>query len=65
MSSQYWPAVAIVLGGFWLWSAASWTTQNLPEEWKGVDLQQGQRLGRDSSLEYPAMRRSGYEARDR
>lgn len=52
MASRYWPAVAIVLGGFWLWSAATWTTQNLPEGWKGVDLEQGQRLGRDGSLEY-------------
>ncbi|WP_246827092.1 conjugal transfer protein TraB [Rhizobium binae] len=52
MTSRYWPAVAIVLGGFWLWSAATWTTQNLPEGWKGVDLEQGQRLGRDGSLEY-------------
>lgn len=52
MTSRYWPAVAIVLGGFWLWSAATWTTQNLPEGWEGVDLEQGQRLGRDGSLEY-------------
>ncbi|WP_026264418.1 conjugal transfer protein TraB [Rhizobium leguminosarum] len=52
MTSRYWPAVAIVLGGFWLWSAATWTSPDLPEGWKGVDLEQGQKLGRDGSLDY-------------
>ncbi|MGV1958761.1 conjugal transfer protein TraB [Agrobacterium vitis] len=52
MTSRYWPAAAIVLGGFWLWSAATWTSPNLPEGWKGVDLEQGQKLGRDGSLGY-------------
>ena len=52
MTSRYWPAVAIVLGGFWLWSAATWTSPNLPEGWKGVDLEQGEKLGRDGSLDY-------------
>ena len=52
MTSRYWLATAIVLGGFWLWSAAMWTPPNLPERWKGVDLKQGQKLGRDGSLEY-------------
>lgn len=52
MTSRYWPATAIVLGGFWLWSAATWTSPNLPEGWKGVDLEQGHKLGRDGSLDY-------------
>ncbi|WP_320200789.1 conjugal transfer protein TraB (plasmid) [Agrobacterium sp. rho-13.3] len=52
MTSRYWPAVAIVLGGFWLWSAATWTSPDLPEGWKGVDLEQGPSLGRDGSLDY-------------
>ena len=52
MTSRYWPAVAIVLGGLWLWSAATWTSPNLPEGWKGVDLEQGSSLGRDGSLDY-------------
>ncbi|WP_290562111.1 conjugal transfer protein TraB [Agrobacterium sp.] len=52
MTSRYWPATAIVLGGFWLWSAAIWTSTNLPEGWKGVDLEQGHKLGRDGSLDY-------------
>ncbi|EHJ95549.1 conjugal transfer protein TraB [Agrobacterium tumefaciens 5A] len=52
MTSRYWPATAIVLGGFWLWSAVSWTSPNLPEGWKGVNLEQGESLGRDGSLDY-------------
>ncbi|WP_237682000.1 conjugal transfer protein TraB [Agrobacterium vitis] len=52
MTSRYWPAVAIVLGGFWLWSAATWTSPNLPEGWKGVDLEQGEKLVRDGSLDH-------------
>ncbi|MCF1495026.1 conjugal transfer protein TraB [Agrobacterium vitis] len=52
MTSRYWPAAAIVLGGFWLWSAATWTSPNLPEGWKGVDLEQGEKLGRNGSLDY-------------
>jgi len=50
MTSRGWPATAIVLGGFWAWSAASWTPTVLPSGWKGVDLQQGRTLGRDASL---------------
>lgn len=52
MTSRGWPATAIVLGGFWAWSAASWTPTVLPSGWKGVDLQQGHNLGRDASLEH-------------
>ncbi|RYD22221.1 MAG: conjugal transfer protein TraB [Spirochaetia bacterium] len=52
MTSRYWPAVAIVLGGLWLWSTATWTSPDLPEGWKGVDLEQGSSLGRDGSLDY-------------
>lgn len=50
MTSRGWPATAIVLGGFWAWSAASWTPPLLPRGWKGVDLEQGKNLGRDGSL---------------
>ncbi|MGV1832732.1 conjugal transfer protein TraB [Agrobacterium vitis] len=52
MTSRYWPAAAIVLGGLWLWSTATWTSPNLPEGWKGVDLALGQNLGRDGSVSY-------------
>jgi hypothetical protein len=50
MTSRYWSIAAIVLGGFWLWSAVTWTPPMLPEEWKGVHLDLGQSLGRDGSL---------------
>lgn len=52
MTTRLWPAAAIILGGFWLWSAATWTEPKLPDAWKGVDLQEGQNLGRDNSLAY-------------
>lgn len=52
MTSRYWPAAVITLGGFWLWSAATWTEPSLPGGWKGVDLELDQRLGRDGSLQY-------------
>ncbi|TIQ37255.1 MAG: conjugal transfer protein TraB [Mesorhizobium sp.] len=52
ITSRYWPAAAIVLVGFWLWSAATWTEPSLPDKWKGVDLELGQSLGRDGSLDY-------------
>ena len=52
MVTRYWPAAAIGLGGLWLWSAATWIGPTLPEGWRGVDLEYGQMLGRDGSLEY-------------
>ncbi|WP_065091827.1 conjugal transfer protein TraB [Rhizobium leucaenae] len=48
--TRMWPAVAIVLSGFWLWSAAFWTDPTLPETWQGVDLELGASLGRDVSM---------------
>lgn len=52
MTTRRWPAAAIILGGFWLWSAATWTEPKLPDAWRGVDLEVGQNLGRDGSLLY-------------
>jgi hypothetical protein len=52
MISRYWPAAAITLGCIWLWSTATWTLPPLPEGWVGVDLERGQSLGREASLEY-------------
>nr|WP_233284281.1 conjugal transfer protein TraB [Agrobacterium tumefaciens] len=52
MATRLWPAAAIILAGFWLWSAATWTEPKLPDAWRGVDLQVGQKLGRDESLLY-------------
>ena len=51
MTTRWWPAAAIVLGGVWLWSAASWTDPSPPEGWKGIDLELGQSLGRNVRLE--------------
>ncbi|KDR90377.1 conjugal transfer protein TraB [Agrobacterium sp. TS43] len=52
MTTRLWPAAAFILGGFWLWSAATWTELKLPDLWRGVDLEVGQNLGRDGSLLY-------------
>ncbi|WP_028755130.1 conjugal transfer protein TraB [Rhizobium leucaenae] len=49
--TRMWPAVAIALAGFWLWSAAFWTDPKLPEGWQGVDLQMASSLGRDASMQ--------------
>ncbi len=51
-TTRCWPAAAITLSAFWLWSATLWTEPNLPEGWVGVDLDQGEILGRDGSLQY-------------
>ncbi|MDR6101826.1 hypothetical protein QE369_002023 [Agrobacterium larrymoorei] len=52
LTTRLWPVAAIILGGLWLWSAASWTGPRLPDAWVGVDLEQAQNLGRDGSLLY-------------
>ncbi|NKM00973.1 conjugal transfer protein TraB [Rhizobium leguminosarum] len=49
--TRIWPAVAIALTGFWLWSAAVWTGPKLPEAWRGVDLELGVSLGREAGLQ--------------
>lgn len=49
--TRIWPAVAIALMGFWLWSAAIWTDPKVPEGWRGVDLRLSASLGRDTGLE--------------
>lgn len=49
--TRIWPAVAIALIGFWLWSAAIWTDPKVPEGWRGVDLRLSASLGRDTGLE--------------
>ncbi|MCZ7466838.1 MULTISPECIES: conjugal transfer protein TraB [Rhizobium/Agrobacterium group] len=49
--TRIWPAVAIVLAGFWIWSAATWDEPKLPKTWQGVDLEMGASLGRDASLQ--------------
>lgn len=49
--TRMWPAVAIAITGFWLWSAANWTDPNVPEGWQGVDLQIGSSQGRDARIQ--------------
>ncbi|WP_027488990.1 MULTISPECIES: conjugal transfer protein TraB [Rhizobium/Agrobacterium group] len=51
MVTPYRPAAATAMIGFWLWSAAEWTTPILPTSWTGVDLEMAASLGRDASLE--------------
>ncbi|WP_245491309.1 conjugal transfer protein TraB [Mesorhizobium sp. M2A.F.Ca.ET.037.01.1.1] len=51
MTTRLWPAAALALGGFWLWSAAFWTEPALPDGFRSVDLEMGQSLGRDGTLE--------------
>ncbi|TCL66351.1 conjugal transfer protein TraB [Rhizobium sp. BK251] len=50
MTTRLRPVAAIAFVGFWLWSAAQWTQPVLPASIRGVDLQLGSSLGRDSSL---------------
>lgn len=52
MTTKLWPAAAITLLAFWLWSAATWTEPDRPQAWRGVDLQYRDHLGRDGSLGY-------------
>jgi hypothetical protein len=51
MTTRFRPVAAITMIGFWLWSAAQWTAPTVPASFRGVDLQFGSSLGRDSSLE--------------
>lgn len=41
MTCRAWPAAALTLAGFWLWSALSWTTPMAPDGWTGIDTQFG------------------------
>ncbi len=51
LTTRIWPAVAIVLAGFWLGSAAFWADPKPPKAWRGVDLEMGASLGRDAGLQ--------------
>ncbi|MEK1929575.1 MAG: conjugal transfer protein TraB [Pararhizobium sp.] len=48
--TRIWPAVAMTSLGLWLWSAAIWTDPKLPEGWRGVDVEMGASLGRDTTM---------------
>lgn len=51
LTTRFRPVAILALSGTWAWSAASWTPPVLPSGWKGVDLEYGARLGRDTSLQ--------------
>ncbi|UXT85270.1 conjugal transfer protein TraB [Agrobacterium tumefaciens] len=51
MTTRYRPAAATAIIGFWLWSAAGWTTPNLPTRWTGIDLEMRASLGREAGLQ--------------
>ena len=37
MTTRTWPVAAIILGGFYAWSAASWTPPQIPDGWTGIN----------------------------
>jgi hypothetical protein len=37
MTTRAWPVAALVLGGFYAWSAAMWTPPAVPEGWVGIN----------------------------
>ncbi|UVK57362.1 conjugal transfer protein TraB (plasmid) [Mesorhizobium sp. AR02] len=39
MTKKRWPIAAVLVGGFWAWSAANWTPPNPLEGWVGTDTQ--------------------------
>lgn len=41
MTTRNWRAVVVVIGGFWIWSAATWSAPAAPEGWVGIDTQFG------------------------
>ncbi len=55
LTTGHWPLAAAALGGFWLWSANSWTPPPAPTGWAGVDTSLGPSLGREFDLEHQAL----------
>jgi hypothetical protein len=51
LATRMWPATAVAMTGFWLWSATTWTMLDMPKEWRGVDLELGASLGREGGLQ--------------
>lgn len=51
LTTQYRPAAATAMIGFWLWSAAEWAPPILPTSWTAVDLEMGASLGREAGLQ--------------
>lgn len=50
LTTRKWPAAALALAGYWLWSAATWTPLTVLDGWRGVDTTMGASFGRDPSL---------------
>ncbi|AYD05295.1 conjugal transfer protein TraB [Neorhizobium sp. NCHU2750] len=51
MATSYRPFVAMIMCGFWIWSATHWTPAISPSGWQSIDLQFGASLGREGSLQ--------------
>ena len=51
LTTRRWPIVVVALGGFWVWSAASWEPPSLPKGWVGVHTRLGPSMGRGFDLE--------------
>lgn len=51
MATRWWPAAALAMTGFWLWSATTWTMPDTPTGWRGVELELGASLGREGGLQ--------------
>jgi len=39
MTTKYWPTAALVLAGFYAWSATSWTAPTVPDGWAGINTE--------------------------
>ncbi|GLR87610.1 conjugal transfer protein TraB [Bradyrhizobium iriomotense] len=51
MTTGKWPVAAIVVAGFWAWSAAHWIAPSPPDGWIGLDTRLGSALGRTPDLD--------------
>lgn len=62
MTARIRPIAILILGGLWIWSAATWTGPSLPQGWIGVDTNfggaQGEHAGYAQHLETIALVRS-------
>ncbi|KQU72408.1 conjugal transfer protein TraB [Aminobacter sp. DSM 101952] len=52
MTTRRWLPAALILSSLWLLSVAEWKNPTTPSGWAGLDLEYGQRLGRDIGLEH-------------
>jgi hypothetical protein len=66
MTTRFWPIAIPILGGLWIWSAASWTGPIVPNGWVGADTEfrglNGQYAGYEQQLETIAAVRTAYYA---